>query len=141
MGNLHRLFGGTKARDWSGWCLAATTKIVIIAELEGPFAGEPLELAPLAPALAAAEIERLVAKGLRVRVRTLHELVPYRDLDGTAIFVDDMTARERERIVAEMVRAGVPIVAGGAGAGGVTQPPSSSAAPVADGPLGLSARD
>ncbi len=111
MGNLHRLFGGTKARDWSGWCLAASTKIVITAELEGPFAGEPLELGPLSPAHAAAEIERLAAKGLRVRVRTQHELVPYRDIDGTAFYVDDMTARERERIVAEMVRAGVPITA------------------------------
>lgn len=111
MGNLHRLFGGTKARDWSGWCLAATTKIVITAELEGPFAGEPLVMEPLLPADAASAIERLTAKGLRVRVRTQHELVPFRDLDGTAIFVDDMTTRERQRIVAEMVRAGVPIAA------------------------------
>lgn len=114
MGNLHRLFGGTKARDWSGWCLAATTKIVITVELEGPFAGEPLVMEPLPPAEAAAAIERLTGTGARISVRTQHELAPFREVHGTAIFVDDMTARERERIVAEMVRAGVPIVARGA---------------------------
>lgn len=110
MGVLHRLFGGARARDWSGWMLEATTEVMITVHTGDEFSKAALALDPLSSSEAAVAIERLVAAGLRISVTVRQRYVPFREMHNTHAYVHDVTQAQLERIAAEMIRSGVPVV-------------------------------
>jgi hypothetical protein len=59
---------------------------------------------------AALAIERLTAAGLRLAVKVEQRYVPVREVRNTLAYVDDVSPVELQRITAEMIRSGVPVV-------------------------------
>lgn len=101
---MHRLFGGPRTRDWSGWMLESSTLVALVAHRAGATAA----LDPLPPDQAALEIERLTRDGWRVVVGVRERLAVCReDADaGTVTYVDDLSERQLQRLAREMKRAG-----------------------------------
>jgi hypothetical protein len=110
MGTLLRLFGNARARDFGGWMLEASTQVLVTVHTDDAFGGGTLPLDPMSSAEAALAIERLTAAGLRLTVAVQQRYVPFREVRNTVAYVDDATPAELERIAAEMIRKGVPIV-------------------------------
>lgn len=106
MGVMHRLFGGPRTRDWSGWMLESETLVAIVAHRDGATAA----LDPLSPEQAALEIERLTRDGWRVVVGVRERLAVCREDAGRVTYVEDLSERQLQRLAREMKRAGaVPI--------------------------------
>lgn len=110
MGNLLRLFGNSRARNFGGWMLEASTQVLLTVYIDDAFGGGTLALDPMAPGQAALAIERMTAAGLRLAVAVQQRYVPFREIRNTLAYVDDVTPAELERIAAEMIRSGVPVV-------------------------------
>ena len=111
MGNLLRLFGSARARDFGGWRLEARPQVLITVHTEDAFGGRVLALDPMSSDEAALAVERLTSAGLRLTVKVQQRYVPFREIRNTLAYVDDVTPAELERIAAEMLRSGVPVVA------------------------------
>lgn len=120
MGTLLRLFGNARARDFAGWMLEASTQVLVTVQVDDAFGGAALELAPMSPAEAALAIERLTSTGLRLAVAVQQRYVPFREIRNTLAYVDDVSPADLERIAAEMIRSGVPVVSAPTA---VTRPP------------------
>jgi hypothetical protein len=90
--------------------LEASTQVLVTVHLDDAFGGATQELDPMSPAEAALAIERLTAAGLRPAAKVQQRYVPFRELRNTIAYVDDVTPAELQRITAEMIRSGVPVV-------------------------------
>jgi hypothetical protein len=110
MGSLLRLFGNSRARNFGGWMLEASTQVLVTVHIDDAFGGATQALEPMSSAEAALAIERLTAAGLRLTVAVQQRYVPFREIHNTLAYVDDVSPSELERITAEMIRSGVPVV-------------------------------
>jgi hypothetical protein len=110
MGSLLRLFGNSRRRDFSGWSLEARTVVLVSIHTDDAFGGRTRELEPMSSDEAAIAVERLTAAGLRPTVRVQQRYVPFREIRNTIAYVEDASPAELERIAAEMIRSGVPVV-------------------------------
>jgi hypothetical protein len=110
MGTLLRLFGNSRARDFAGWSLEATTRVLVTIHIDDAFGGTTQELDPMSPSEAAVAVERMTQAGLRLSVTSEQRYVPFRELRNTVAYVDDVSPAELRRITAEMIRSGVPVI-------------------------------
>jgi hypothetical protein len=115
MGTLLRLFGNSRARDFAGWSLEATTQVLVTVHIDD--GGGTVELDPMSPDEAALSIDRLALAGLRLAVSVQQRYVPFREIRNTVAYVDDVSPAELQRITAEMIRSGVPVVQSALAAG------------------------
>ena len=90
--------------------LEATTEIMVTVHTDDAFGTGARALDPMSSSEAAIAIERLAAAGLRTTVTVRQRYVPLREMHNTLAYVDDVTPAQLERIAAEMIRSGVPVV-------------------------------
>lgn len=84
--------------------------MLVTVHTDDAFGERTLALEPMSSDEAARAVERLTVAGLRLAVKVQQRYVPFREIRNTLAYVDDVTPAELERIAAEMLRSGVPVV-------------------------------